>query len=59
MGSIIPGFLEVDINTEIAIRAGGAIGLFVIIYLIKPPELVREQALRKSGLSAISSGVRG
>ena len=48
LGAIIPGFVELggDIG-EIAIRAGGAIALFIIIYLINPPTIVRESARSK------------
>ena len=43
IGAIIPGFIEFtsQIN-EIALRAGGAIALFLVIYLINPPTNVRE-----------------
>ena len=43
IGAIIPGFVEFtsQIN-EIALRAGGAIALFLVIYLINPPTYVRE-----------------
>lgn len=43
IGAIIPGFIEFtsQIN-EIALRAGGAIALFLVIYLINPPTYVRE-----------------
>ena len=41
LGSIIPGFINFTGNIgEIAIRAGGAIALFLVVYLINPPSKV-------------------
>ena len=39
-GSVIPGFLEVHGKVKkMTLRAGGAIALFVIVYLLNPPAL--------------------
>jgi hypothetical protein len=38
IGAVIPGMIDVDIHP--AIRAGGAIALFVIVYWFKPADLV-------------------
>jgi hypothetical protein len=40
LGALIPGFIEVTFRNWL--RAGGAIALFVIVYLINPPELITE-----------------
>ncbi len=38
VGAIVPGFLEIQGKVlEFSLRAGGALGLFLIIYLINPP----------------------
>ncbi len=39
IGAVIPGFVEIDgsIN-EIVVRAGGALALFLVVYLLNPPE---------------------
>jgi len=43
LGAIIPGFIEFSGQmNEIALRAGGAIALFLVIYLINPPGLVKD-----------------
>lgn len=39
IGAIIPGLIEVSVS--IYVRAGGAIALFVLVYLFNPPGLVR------------------
>lgn len=42
IGGIIPGFINLRMEKEklFAIRAGGAIALFIITYLINPPSLI-------------------
>lgn len=46
MGASIPGFLSVELKSKIgktgmvSIRAVGAMGIFVLIYLLNPPALV-------------------
>lgn len=41
LGAVIPGFVELDGSIgEIAIRAGGAIALFLVVYLLNPPKAV-------------------
>jgi hypothetical protein len=41
LGAIIPGFIELDGTImEVGIRAGGAIALFLVVYLLNPPEAV-------------------
>lgn len=40
IGSVIPGFFEIKIGwLKNFIRAGGALGLFVLIFLINPPKI--------------------
>ncbi len=42
VGAIFPGFLEFESNMkEIVIRAGGALAVFTIIYLLNPPKLTK------------------
>jgi hypothetical protein len=48
LGAIIPGFINFTGNIgEIAIRAGGAIALFLVVYLINPPTKVVESLKAK------------
>lgn len=44
IGSILPGFIDLngDIG-ELAIRAGGAIALFLLLYLVNPPKSILEK----------------
>ena len=45
LGAIIPGFIELSGKwDEIAIRAGGALALFLVVYLIPTPEIVGKLA---------------
>lgn len=41
IGAVVPGLLQVEINQKYMpmIRAGGAIALFVLVYLIDPPAM--------------------
>jgi hypothetical protein len=43
VAATIPGFINVNMNigTRFAIRAGGALAVFLIIYQLNPPDLVR------------------
>lgn len=52
MASIIPGFLNIETGAKnsaayFGIYAGGAIALFVLIWLFNPPEINREQSSAK------------
>lgn len=41
LGSILPGFVELDGKLgELVIRAGGAIALFLLLYLVNPPKSI-------------------
>ena len=42
-GALIPGFIEVSFRNWL--RAGGAMALFVIVYMINPPALIAESAI--------------
>jgi hypothetical protein len=44
LGALIPGFIDVRFRGWL--RAGGAIALFVIVYMINPPALVSDHAGR-------------
>jgi hypothetical protein len=39
VGAVIPGFLDVNLkpNAKLAVRAGGALAVFVILYFFSPP----------------------
>ena len=50
LGAVIPGFIEFGGNVgELAVRSGGAIALFVMIYLISPPPFVRTSIKEETG----------
>jgi hypothetical protein len=36
IGAVIPGIIDVSINP--VVRAGGALALFVLIYMVNPPD---------------------
>jgi hypothetical protein len=38
IGAVIPGLIVVNVSK--VVRAGGAIALFVLVYLLNPPQLV-------------------
>lgn len=42
VAAMIPGFIDVDMGkgTKVAIRAGGALAVFVVVFLVNPPALV-------------------
>jgi len=43
LGAVIPGFIEFNGKIgEIATRAGGALALFLVVYLMNPPAPVRD-----------------
>src|SRR5271165_6643693 len=48
-GAMIPGFLNLELNstTGILIRAGGALGVFVIIFFLNPAQLAVEKESRE------------
>jgi len=41
VGAVIPGLIQLEVNQKYLplIRAGGAIALFVLVYLFNPPKL--------------------
>lgn len=43
-GATIPGFIRIDVPLwgKGLIRAGGALALFVLIYMVNPPEIIKE-----------------
>lgn len=53
----IPGFLETNfhIGKSVTIRATGAIGVFVIIYLLNPPNLVLGKNADKSPPNSVAT----
>jgi tetratricopeptide (TPR) repeat protein len=55
VAAVIPGMLNVEIGREklLAIKAAGALGVFVIVFLVNPPELVGKAGESKR---AIMSG---
>ena len=44
VGAMIPGMIDVTMNP--IVRAGGAVALFVLVYLVRPAELVVEPRKR-------------
>jgi hypothetical protein len=56
LGGTIPGFLQIGWKTKgMTIRAGGALALFVLTYLLSPTVLKTHQEDRKSVLTAPTS----
>jgi hypothetical protein len=44
VAAIIPGFLNIESKTALyAIRAGGALGVFLLVYLVNPPAVLRNE----------------
>jgi hypothetical protein len=52
LGALIPGFLEVKFRNWI--RAGGAMGLFALVYLVNPPALIVEARDRERNAAAVA-----
>jgi hypothetical protein len=45
LGAFLPGFLHIQGRVaNFTVRAGGALGMFVLVYLINPPALVEKKA---------------
>ncbi|MEP5730840.1 MAG: hypothetical protein ABJL67_15890 [Sulfitobacter sp.] len=44
IASCLPGFLDLDWRERSGIRAGGAVGVFVLVFLVNPPNLMAEAA---------------
>jgi len=46
VAALVPGFIKVDIKsgTRLAVSAGGAMAVFLIIYLVNPPDRVHQQS---------------
>ena len=53
LGAIIPGFLNVQFKGRL--RAGGAVALFVLVYMINPPTLITETSPKGPPAPASSS----
>lgn len=45
VAALIPGLLDIkaDLTNSIVITAGGAIAVFVLLFLVNPPALVKKQ----------------
>jgi hypothetical protein len=44
VAALIPGFLNIESKTALyAVRAGGALGVFLLIYLVNPPALLHSE----------------
>jgi hypothetical protein len=44
VAAIIPGFLNIESRTALyAVRAGGAMGVFLLVYLVNPPALIHTE----------------
>jgi hypothetical protein len=61
VAAVIPGFLLVRTDTlGIAIRAGGAIAVFVVVYLINPAQLVvQPQSVVQHSTAPNSPNIQG
>ena len=45
LGAFLPGFLHIQGRVaNFSVRAGGALGMFVLVYLINPPALIENKA---------------
>lgn len=44
IAAMVPGFLKIEIRpaVQLAIRAGGALGVFVVVYFFNPANLIRQ-----------------
>jgi hypothetical protein len=44
VAAMVPGFIDIQFNptTEVLIRAGGALAVFVIVYFLNPARLVTQ-----------------
>jgi len=56
-GSVIPGFLKLKlpISKKALISAGGALALFVIVYSLNPPALIKEDVQKVELLKVMQS----
>lgn len=60
--AILPGFLNIETKlVAVAVQAGGALAVFVLIYRINPPVLLQAQltAPKKTGSLKLGSSSRG
>ncbi|MCZ6654320.1 MAG: AAA family ATPase [Planctomycetota bacterium] len=54
VAATLPGFLEIESNVaEFGLRAGGALAVFVLIYLTNPP-VIAQQRVVKSGTQLVT-----
>jgi HEAT repeat protein len=54
--AILPGFLNIQVKVlSIAIQAGGALAVFVVIYRINPPELLAHQVKKEPSERKVKS----
>lgn len=58
IGAILPGFLDIEltVRSEVAIRAGGALALAIVVYFLKPAELAANPAEARSWLMSHGRG---
>ncbi len=59
IGSILPGFINIDSGVA---KAGGALGLFALVYLLNPAMLIADDSCKRQealGLTVFISGKNG
>ncbi|MFZ4476983.1 MAG: hypothetical protein ACOYPR_17440 [Saprospiraceae bacterium] len=56
IGSILPGFLNIESG---AAKAGGALGLFALVYLLNPAEVVGNEKCKRQEAFALTVFVQG
>lgn len=39
IASVIPGYVNLETKTHLVMSAGGAIAIFILVYVVNPPEL--------------------
>ena len=51
IASCLPGFFDLDWGQRMGVRAGGAVGVFALVFLVNPPSLLAEAAASRDGIS--------
>lgn len=59
VAAVIPGFLHIESKTALyAVRAGGALGVFLLVFLVNPPALLHKEKVPIPGDAAWLIGGR-
>jgi hypothetical protein len=51
IASCLPGFFDLDWGERVGIRAGGAVGVFALVFLVNPPSLMADAAESRNVIS--------